>query len=73
MLAFGSGGLNGLGLGNSRQKMFYLPEAHTDFIFPIVGEELGLIGVLAVLACFIALVACGIIISLRAPDLFGSF
>ena len=73
MLAFGSGGINGLGLGNSRQKMFYLPEAHTDFIFPIVGEELGLIGVLAVLACFAVLVACGIIISLRAPDLFGQY
>ena len=73
MLAFGSGGINGLGLGNSRQKMFYLPEAHTDFIFPIVGEELGLIGVLAVLACFVVLVACGIIISLRAPDLFGQY
>ena len=73
MLAFGSGGINGLGLGNSRQKMFYLPEAHTDFIFPIVGEELGLIGVLAVLACFVALVACGMIISLRAPDLFGQY
>ncbi len=73
MLAFGSGGINGLGLGNSRQKMFYLPEAHTDFIFPIVGEELGLIGVLAVLACFMVLVGCGIIISLRAPDLFGQY
>ena len=73
MLAFGSGGINGLGLGNSRQKMFYLPEAHTDFIFPIVGEELGLIGVLAVLACFVVLVACGMIISLRAPDLFGQY
>jgi cell division protein FtsW len=73
ILAFGSGGLNGLGLGNSRQKMFYLPEAHTDFIFPIVGEELGLVGTLAVLACFAALVACGVIISLRAPDLFGQY
>ena len=73
MLAFGSGGINGLGLGNSRQKMFYLPEAHTDFIFPIIGEELGLIGTVAVLACFMALVACGLIISLRASDLFGQY
>ncbi|MEI6085632.1 MAG: putative lipid II flippase FtsW [Verrucomicrobiota bacterium] len=73
MLAFGSGGINGLGLGNSRQKMFYLPEAHTDFIFPIVGEELGLIGALAVVACFGVLIACGVIISLRAPDLFGQY
>lgn len=73
MLAFGSGGINGLGLGNSRQKMFYLPEAHTDFILPIVGEELGLIGTLGVLACFAVLIACGVIISLRAPDLFGQY
>lgn len=73
MLAFGSGGINGLGLGNSRQKMFYLPEAHTDFIAPIIGEELGLIGMLAVVGCFVALLACGLIISLRAPDLFGQY
>ena len=73
MLAFGSGGVNGLGLGNSRQKMFYLPEAHTDFIFPILGEELGLIGALSVLALFAALVACGIVISLRTPDLYGQY
>jgi len=73
ILAFGSGGVSGLGLGNSRQKMFYLPEAHTDFIFPIVGEELGLVGTLGVLACFAALVACGVIISMHAPDLFGQY
>lgn len=73
MLAFGSGGINGLGLGNSRQKMFYLPEAHTDFIAPIIGEELGLIGMLVVLACFAGLIACGVVISLRAPDLFGQY
>jgi cell division protein FtsW len=71
VLAFGSGGVNGLGLGNSRQKMFYLPEAHTDFIFPIVGEELGLIGTLAVLLLFAVLVVCGVIISLRSADMFG--
>jgi cell division protein FtsW len=73
ILAFGSGGVNGLGLGNSRQKMFYLPEAHTDFIFPIIGEELGLIGTLAILACFGVLVACGVAVSLKAPDLFGKY
>ena len=73
MLAFGSGGINGLGLGNSRQKMFYLPEAHTDFIFPIVGEELGLIGTLGVLLLFAVLVACGVIISMRTSDLFGQY
>jgi cell division protein FtsW len=73
ILAFGSGGLNGLGLGNSRQKMFYLPEAHTDFIFPILGEELGLIGTLTVLLLFAVLVVCGVIISLRSSDLFGRY
>ena len=73
ILAFGSGGFNGLGLGNSRQKMFYLPEAHTDFIFPIIGEELGLIGTLAILLAFALLVACAVIISLRASDLFGQY
>lgn len=73
ILAFGSGGFNGLGLGNSRQKMFYLPEAHTDFIFPIIGEELGLVGTVAILLAFAALVACAVIISLRASDLFGQY
>ena len=73
ILAFGSGGINGLGLGNSRQKMFYLPEAHTDFIFPIIGEELGLIGTLAVLGCFALLVGCGVCISLKASDLYGQY
>ena len=73
MLAFGSGGVSGLGLGNSRQKMFYLPEAHTDFIFPIVGEELGLVGTLGVLLLFATLVACGVIISMRTSDLFGQY
>jgi len=73
ILAFGSGGLNGLGLGNSRQKMYFLPEAHTDCIFPIVGEELGLIGTLAVLALFVALIACAVVISMKTPDLFGQY
>ena len=73
VLAFGSGGWSGLGLGNSRQKMFYLPEAHTDFIFPIVGEELGLIGTLAVLLLFMAVLACGVVIAMRAPDLYGQY
>ena len=73
VLAFGSGGLSGLGLGNSRQKMFYLPEAHTDFIFPIIGEELGLIGTLLILACFAVLVFCGVAVALKAPDTFGQY
>lgn len=73
VLAFGSGGVSGLGLGNSRQKMFYLPEAHTDFIFPIVGEELGLVGTLTVVVLFMALLVCGIIVAMKAPDLYGQY
>ncbi|MCS7048105.1 MAG: putative lipid II flippase FtsW [Verrucomicrobiae bacterium] len=73
IMAFGSGGAQGLGLGNSRQKMFYLPEAHTDFIFPIIGEELGLLGTLGVLGAFLALVISGIVISCRARDFFGQY
>ncbi|MFH0811993.1 MAG: putative lipid II flippase FtsW [Pseudomonadota bacterium] len=72
-LAFGSGGLFGLGLGDGRQKLFYLPEAHTDFIFSVVGEELGLLGVMAVIILFFTIVFCGIIIALRARDLLGTF
>lgn len=71
MLAFGSGGSSGLGLGNSRMKMAYLPEAHTDFIFPIIGEELGLIAALAVVAAFCVIVVCGILVLTRSHDLFG--
>ena len=52
MLAFGVGGLNGVGLGMGRQQMHFLPEAHTDFIFPVIGEELGLVSTLSILLCF---------------------
>jgi cell division protein FtsW len=70
-IAFGSGGLWGMGLGESRQKMFYLPEAHTDFIFSVVGEELGLAGALLVLGLFVAVGVRGFRIALRHPDPFG--
>jgi cell division protein FtsW len=70
-LAFGSGGTWGLGLGNSRMKLGFLPEAHTDFILPIIGEELGLVATLAVVVAFCALVICGMLLTSRAPDLFG--
>ncbi len=70
-LALGSGGTVGLGLGNSRQKMAYLPEAHTDFIFPIIGEELGLVATLAVVSAFLVVAMCGIRLATRAPDRFG--
>jgi len=71
MLAFGSGGLTGVGLGLSRQKFFYLPAAHTDFIFAIIGEELGLWGTLLVVALFGALAWAGFRIALSAKDRFG--
>ena len=72
-VALGSGGLLGVGLGQSRQKLFYLPQAHTDFIFSIIGEEMGLIGTLSVVALFVAFVWIGIQISIKAKDLFGRF
>lgn len=71
MLAFGTGGLTGVGLGLSRQKYFYLPEAHNDFIFAIIGEEAGLLGTMAVVAAFVVLVWAGVRISLGAKDLYG--
>ena len=72
-LAFGSGGLTGVGLGESKQKLFYLPEAHTDFILSVIGEELGLIGVGAVIALYIIFLFCGTRIAFRAKDLHGSY
>ncbi|MBV9057232.1 MAG: putative lipid II flippase FtsW [Candidatus Eremiobacteraeota bacterium] len=73
LFALGSGGLFGVGLGASREKFFYLPEQYTDFIFSILGEELGLIGTLAVVALFVTLAYRAIRIALRAPDRFGFF
>jgi cell division protein FtsW len=72
-LALGSGGLTGRGLGGSKQKLFYLPEPYTDFIFAIVGEELGLIGAVCVIALFAVLIWRGLRVGLRAPDPFGSY
>lgn len=70
-LAFGSGGLTGRGLGEGRMKLSYLPEAHTDFIFPMIGEEIGLAGTLATVLLFVVLVAAGMCASAYAPDRFG--
>lgn len=70
-LAFGSGGLFGAGLGESKQKMFYLPEAHTDFIFSVIGEELGLIGALALVGLFALLAIRGLRVALQHPTTFG--
>lgn len=73
MISIGSGGVTGLGLGEGRQKLFFLPEAHTDFILAIVGEELGLLGLGAVVVAFVVLVWRGLLASLRARDSFGSY
>lgn len=71
LIAFGSGGISGMGLGMSRQKFFYLPAAHTDFIFAIIGEELGLIGSLFVVFMFLFITVIGVRTALRARDEFG--
>jgi len=73
LLALGSGGAIGLGLGASRQKFFYLPEQYTDFIFAIIGEELGLFGAICVVALFVIFAYRAIRIALGAPDRFGFF
>ena len=71
MLALGSGGWFGLGLGNGRQKLGFVPEHHTDFIFSIIGEELGLTATLLVVLAFVTIIVCGLYISVRAADTFG--
>ena len=71
LIALGSGNIIGLGLGNSIQKYSYLPEAHTDFIFAIIGEEFGMVGTLVVIALFLLLAFIGIRICLKTEDYFG--
>ncbi len=71
LVSLSSGGVTGTGLGESRGKWGYLPEAHTDFIFAIIGEELGLVGALMVVALFGSLCVLGARVALRAPDRFG--
>lgn len=70
-LAFGSGGVFGVGLGQSQQKLFYLPESHTDFIFSIIGEELGFLGAGAIVVLFIVFVFAGMVIVMRTPSFFS--
>jgi cell division protein FtsW len=72
LIGLGSGHLFGLGLGGGRQKWGFLPNAHTDFIFSVVGEELGLLGAIVVLGLFFALAWFGLRAATRAPDRFGS-
>jgi len=71
MIGLGSGGIFGVGLGQGVQKVFYLPEAHTDMIFAIIGEELGLVGVTLVIAAYAAFAWAGLRIALRCHDPFG--
>lgn len=71
LIAFGSGGIEGLGLGNGRQKMLYVPYAHTDFIFPMIGEELGLRVTLLMVFLYLVVIVVGGWIAVQARDRFG--
>jgi cell division protein FtsW len=73
LIAVGTGGVWGRGLMNGVQKLFYLPEPHTDFIYSVIAEELGLIGATAVVICFAIIAWRGLRVALRAPDTFGAF
>jgi cell division protein FtsW len=72
MMAQGSGGIFGVGLGQGHSKLLFLPEAHNDFIFALIGEELGLIGTLSLVALFALLVIQGWKVARRAPDMLGT-
>jgi cell division protein FtsW len=72
-IGFGVGGVLGEGLGEGRQKLFYLPAAHTDFIYSVIGEELGLIGTCGIVALYVLFLCLGLRVALRAKDSFGSF
>jgi len=72
LIAFGSGGIDGVGLGEGRQKMLYLPYAHTDFIFPMIGEELGLKFTLITVAAYLVICLCGSLVAINARDRFGT-
>jgi len=71
LIALGSGGVTGLGLGNGRQKLLYLPFAHTDFIFPVIGEELGLTGTLGIVFAYVIFVLAGMSIAVKSRDRAG--
>lgn len=73
LMAFGTGGIWGSGIGKGYQKLFYLPEPHTDFIFSVIGEELGLLGVMVTLGLYFLILWRGISIARNAEDYYGSF
>ncbi len=73
LLTLGSGGFSGVGLGEGQQKLFYLPEAHTDFILPVVGQELGFLGVISIIILFALLLWRGARVALRSQDRFGRY
>lgn len=73
LLALGTGGFFGQGLGEGKQKLFYLPEAHTDFILSVIGEEFGFLGILVIVGMFLLLILRAIRIAISAPDIFGRF
>ena len=70
LLAFGHGGMNGVGLGQSNEKLGFLPEFHTDFIFPVIGEELGLAATLGVVLCYVLIAVCGFVIAANVRTMF---
>jgi len=72
LLALGSGGLTGVGIGQSRQKCFYIPEPHNDFIFAVIGEELGFIGCMFIITLFIIFLWRGLRAAVQAKDVYGS-
>lgn len=72
LYAIGSGGVFGVGLGDSKQKFLYIPEPHNDFIFAILAEELGFLGCLAVIILFAIFIWRGVLIAMKAQDMFGS-
>ncbi len=72
LMALGSGGIFGVGIGKSIQKTMYLPEPHNDFIMAIIGEEVGFVGLLVVIILYVILIWRGVIIAINAPDLFGT-
>src|SRR5207247_11031403 len=73
LIAVGTGGLRGVGLGEGRQKLFYLPYPYSDFIYAVIGEELGLLGAATVVLAFVLLLWRGIRAAWQAPDAFGAF